>query len=572
MRLSESYFFTLRENAADEESQGGNLLVRSGMIKKVAAGIYMMLPMGLRVIRKIERIIREEMEAIDLQELSMPALIPEEYYIASGRRDKIGKSMFALKDRVGRSFVLGPTHEELFAVAGRMEIKSYKDLPFSLYQFQTKFRDEPRPRFGLIRVREFTMKDSYTFDLDNEGLDKAYMAMFEAYKKIFDRMGLNYVIVEADTGVMGGLLSEEFQALSPIGEDILVIDDEGGYASNLEVAACPEPEGLAEALAQAAREETPAEARYSKVYTPEKRTIEEVTAFLEREPLDFVKTLIYNVDGELYAICVRGDREVNENKVLKLLQGHEMLLADEAEVIKATGAKIGFAGPVGIKVPVILDNEVAVMKDFVVGANEDEYHYVDVNLSDFKPAKIADIRNIAEGDPSVKGGKVRFAKGIEVGNTFKLGTAYAEAMDLYYVNEANERIPVSMGSYGIGVPRCMAAAAEQFGHEKGIDWPKAIVPIQVAIVVINSNDELQAEMGEEIYQKLNQAGYDVYLDDRNERAGVKFNDSELVGAYLRITVGKAAKEGKVEVKCREFEDVKLLTPTESLELIKEVFA
>jgi prolyl-tRNA synthetase len=563
MRLSNSYFYTLRESKSDEESQSGDLMVRAGMIKKTASGIYTILPLGLKALRKIENIVREEMDAINCQELLMPALIPEDVYIESGRREVFGDSMFSLQDRYHRPYVLGPTHEELFAEAAKMHIRSYKDLPFSLYQFQTKYRDEPRPRFGLIRIREFTMKDAYTFDTDLDGLDVAYTAMFEAYKRCFDRMGLDYVIVQADTGVMGGLLSEEFQALSPIGEDILVIDDENQYASNIEVAPCPL---LTEPSDEAERD-------YRKEYTPNAGTIEEVTSFLHRDVHDFVKTLIYRTDAdELVAVCVRGDHDVNETKLMKAIGANEIELADAEGVMEATGAPIGFAGPVGIHCKTIVDNEVSVMKNFIVGANEADHHLIDVNMSDFEPDMIIDVRNIQEGDVSIKGGNVRFARGIEVGNTFKLGTGYAESMDLYYVDENNQKNPVVMGSYGIGPARCLAAVVEQNHTDNAILWPKAVAPIQVGIVIVNMKNDEQVEVAEKLYDELSATKLDVLLDDRNERAGVKFNDMELIGVYARITCGRSLKDGQVEVKIIGEDEPRLIAIDDVKDRMLELFA
>ncbi len=564
MRLSRDYFFTLRDDVKNEDSDSGNLLVRAGMIKKTSSGIYMMLPLGLRVMNKIENIVREEMNAIHSLELSMPALIPEDVYIESGRRENFGKSMFSLKDRFDKPFVLGPTHEELFAAAGKMAIHSYKDLPISLYQFQTKYRDEPRPRFGLIRVREFVMKDAYTFDKDLEGLDTAYGKMFQAYKNIFDRLHLDYVIVRADTGVMGGLLSEEFQAISEIGEDILVVEESSGYASNLEVAKClieGEP---------SAEEALPYEIKD----TPNAKTIEDVVNFLGEDVKKFVKTLIYRVDGKLYAVCVRGDHEVNENKVLKLLSANEIELAGEEEVVEATTAPVGFAGPVGIKVPVIMDQQISVMKNFIVGANQADKHLINVNLSDFEPLYTADVREIKEGDLCENGaGPVKFLRGIEVGNTFKLGDKYAKAMGLYYTDRNNQLIPVQMGSYGIGIARCMAALVEQNHNEKGILWPKELAPVQVAIVIINTKNKEQVEVAENLYRELSeQTNLDILLDDRDERAGVKFNDMELIGAYARITVGRGIKDGMVELKLADQEDKIDLPLAEVQSKIEEIFA
>lgn len=562
MKLSENFFFTLRENVKDEDSASGNLLVRSSMIKKSSSGVYMLLPLGFKAFKKIEQIVREEMEAIGSQELSMPALIPEEVYVESGRRDLFGPSMFSLKDRFNKPFVLGPTHEELFAAAARMGVKSYKDLPVSLFQFQTKFRDEPRPRFGLIRVREFVMKDAYTFDKDLAGLDKQYQAMFDAYNRAFTRMGLKYVVVKADTGVMGGLLSEEFQALSDIGEDILVLHEPSGYATNLEIAGCV-IEGVASQDAQK---------ELTKILTPQSRTIEEVVSFLKQDIKDFVKTLIYKVDDKIVALCVRGDHEINEVKVQKLLNATTVELAQPQEVVDTTNAPVGFAGPIGLKVPVIIDQQITVMKNFVIGANEQDYHYLNANLSDFE-YQSADIRLICEGDMCENlQGPVSFKRGIEVGNTFKLGDKYSKAMDLYYADENNKLQPVVMGSYGIGIARCLAAIVEQNHTENSILWPKAIAPIEVAIVVINTKVEEQNQVANNLYTSLRNQKIDVLLDDRTERAGVKFNDMELIGAYIRITVGRTITDGRVEVKINGEEQSQLINLDEIEVFVKETLA
>ena len=541
MRLKNSYFYTLRENVKDEDSVSSNLLVRAGMIKKNSAGVYMILPLGFRVLRKIENIIREEMDRTGCQELQMPSLIPEDVYVSSGRREGFGSSMFSLKDRKGQPYVLGPTHEELFAIAAKMQIQSYKDMPFSLYQIHTKFRDEPRPRYGLIRVREFTMKDAYTFDKDEEGLDVAYKKQFEAYKRIMDRLHLEYKIVRADTGVMGGLLSEEFQALAPMGEDILVLCDSCNLSSNIEVAECRPAVGL----------QDEAEEELTLVETPNAGTIEEVTDFLHKEASRFVKTLIYNVDGKAVAVMVRGDRDVNETKLRKMLSATEVDLADPEMVREATSADIGFAGPIGIKCPVYADQEVLQMKNFIVGANKTGYHYMGVNLKDFELTGSGDLRNIQEGDICpVCGGRVHFAHGIEVGNTFKLGTKYSKALGLQYLDTNNKLQYVWMGSYGIGPARAMAALVEQNSDENGINWPKDLAPYQVCIVVVQMKDEVQRETAEKLYEELSDKGFEVLLDDRDERPGVKFKDMELIGIPFRITVGRGAKDGRVELKPR----------------------
>ncbi len=561
MKLNNSFFYTLRENVKDEDSVSGNLLARSGMIRKNSAGVYMIMPMGYRVLNNCINIIREEMNKTGAQELLMPALIPEETYVASGRREGFGNSMFSLKDRFGKPYVLGPTHEELFAVAAGLKIKSYKDLPFNIYQFQTKFRDEARPRFGLIRVREFIMKDAYSFDKDYEGLDVSYHKMFEAYKKSFDRMEIDYKIVKADTGVMGGLLSEEFQAVTDIGEDVLVLCDQCDFSSNLEIAEC-------------VHEKNPSAEKHLEkemVLTPHAKTIEEVASFFNKKAQDFVKTLIYQVDGKPVAVCVRGDREVNETKIRKLLNATTVELADFDTVQTVTNAKVGFAGPVGLNIPVILDNEIENMANFIVGANKTDYHYVNVNLEDFTPAHIADIRQIQEGDRCpCCGGKIYFKKGIEVGNTFKLGTKYAESMNLYYSNQENQLKPVVMGSYGIGPARCMAALAEQKADDKGIAWPMNIAPYKVAIVVISTKDEQQMEFAEKLHDQLSALGIEPILDDRDERPGVKFKDMDLIGIPCRITVGKKLNEGFVEFKMRSDDEATLIRIDEIVDKIKEI--
>ena len=547
MKLNNSYFFTLREDVKDEDSASSNMLVRAGMIKKSSSGVYMMLPIGYRVLNKIEDIIRDEMEKADSQELLMPALIPEDVYVSSGRREGFGNSMFSLDDRKGQKYVLGPTHEELFALAAKMKIQSYKDMPFSLYQIQTKFRDEPRPRYGLIRVREFLMKDAYTFDKDEEGLDISYQKQFNAYKNVMDRLGLEYKIVRADTGVMGGLLSEEFQAVTPLGEDILVLCDSCDNASNLEVAKTVYKES----------DETELEKEL--VETVNASSIEEVAKLLNVEQAKCVKALLMNVDGELVIFFVRGDRELNETKVLKLLGAKELGFADDA-LIEGSGAVEGYTGPIDLNCKVVVDEEVLTMKNFVCGANKKDYHYKNVNVKDIKYDITGDIVNVVEGDTCpICGGKLTFAHGIEVGNTFKLGTKYAEALDLKYLDSNNKLQPVWMGSYGIGPARAMAALVEQNIDENGINWPAHLAPYTLAIVIISMKDETQVKVANELYEKLKDLGVDVLLDDRDERPGVKFKDMELIGIPYRITVGKGVTDNKVEFKARvgDKEDIEI---------------
>ncbi len=550
MKLKTSYFFTLRENVKDEDSVSGNLLVRSGMIKKNSSGIYMYLPLGYRVLKKIEQVIREEMDATGAQEVLMPALIPEEIYEQSGRRALIGSSMFSLKDRFDKPFVLGPTHEELFLMAAQNKVKSYKDLPFNIYQFQTKFRDEPRPRFGLIRVREFIMKDAYSFDTNLEGLDISYNKMDKAYRNSFDRMGLNYKVVTADTGVMGGLLSEEFQAVTDIGEDTLVLCDTCDFSSNIEVAPC-----VSESL------ELESFLEMEELYTPNVGKIKDLVDNYQISIDKMTKSMIYKIDDKFYLIMVRSDDEINEVKLQKLFSAQSVSLAENDDVVRLTNAKVGFAGPVGISIPVIADHRIKTMSNFLVGANKSDYHLKNVNVDrDFKVNQFADIRNIREGDicPKCHKGHIHFSKGIEIGNIFKLGDKYAKALGLNYLDQNNQLNPVIMGSYGIGPGRCMAAIVEQNHDDYGIIWPKEIAPYSVAIVIINSKVETQINVAEDLYNQLLKAKVDVILDDRDERPGVKFNDMDLIGIPVRITVGKAIEQGQVEVKFRNEKEVQLV--------------
>lgn len=563
MKLKSSYFYTLRENAKDEESISGNLLTRSGMIKKTSSGVYMYLPLGYKVMKNIEKIVREEMENANAGELLMPALINEDVYVLSKRRDAFGSDMFSLKDRFDKPYVLAPTHEELFTIAAQAKVKSYKDLPFSIYQIQDKFRDEPRSRYGLIRVREFLMKDAYSFDMDEKGLNDSYNNMYNAYKKIFTRLGINYKIVKSDTGAMGGLLSEEFQAITPIGEDKLVICDSCGYAANSDVAKCT-------LLTKKSDDDIKIR---ELVKTPDAGTIDEVSKFLEEDPSMFVKTLIYKADDKFYAALVKGDMEVNEAKLKKVLKVNDLSLASKEEVEEVTGAKLGFAGPIGLSIPVIMDKEVAELKNFIVGANKTDYHYKNVNLEDFNYLMIEDIRSITENDYCPKCGKpLTFKNGIEIGNTFKLGTKYSESLGLTYLNKDNENTPVWMGCYGIGIGRCMASVVEQNNDEKGIIWPLEIAPFKVAIVVVNTEDDAQMDAALYLYENLRKQGVSTILDDREERVGVKFNDMDLIGIPIRITVGNKINDQIVEIKQRkkdEFEEISLYDAISKVEDIMD---
>lgn len=537
MKLSNSFFYTLRENAKDEDSISSNLLVRAGMIRKSSNGVYMIMPMGKKVLSKIENIVREEMDSHGGQELLMPALIPEDVYVSSGRRESFGSNMFSLQDRYQKNYVLGPTHEELFASAAMLDGKSYKDFPYNLYQIQTKYRDETRPRYGLIRVREFIMKDAYTFDIDEAGLDRSYDNMYDAYCRIFDRIGLNYKIVRADTGLMGGLLSEEYQAISSIGEDTVVGCEGCDFSSNLEITEVVDLD----------EQDLSEELEIEKIHTPNAGTIEEVSEFLGKKPEDFVKTLIYMADGSPVAFLLPGDRELNETKAGKLLGAMDLEMASPEQVEKVTHARVGFAGPVSLEIPVYADRKILKKKNFITGANESDYHLKNVNLRDFKIQDSADLSAVREGDICPKCGKpLTFDHGIEVGNLFKLGTKYSKAMGLQFADQDNKLQPVWMGSYGIGLERCMAAVADQHHDEHGLIWPENIAPFKAAIVIVSMKDELQKQKAEELYQYALDHGYDILLDDRAERPGVKFKDMELIGIPHRITFGKSTADGKAE--------------------------
>ena len=558
MRLKNSYFFTKREDVKDEECISANLLIRAGMIKKVGSGIYCFLPMGYRVIKKLEKIVREEMNRIGSQELVMPQLLPEDVFVASGRRENFGSSMFSLEDRYNRNYVLGPTHEELFVDVVKEVIKSHKDMPISLYQIANKYRDEPRSRYGLIRTREFIMKDAYTFDKDYDGLDSSYNLMYDAYRRIFDRMGLNYKVVTASCGVMGGALSEEWHAICDIGEDTLVICENCGLSTNIEVCECvcsskmSDKECLEKEL----------------LFTPGVGTIKELEENYGINAVNTVKTLIYKIDDKLVALMVRGDHDINEEKVAKLFNAKEVNMATIEEDEAVTGAKVGFAGPIGLNVEIVIDNEVLCMKNFVIGANKTDYHYINANLSDFKYDKAADIRNITENDICPKcGSRITFKKGIEIGNTFKLGTKYSESLGLYYNDENNKLKPVVMGCYGLGIPRDLAAIVEQNYDEFGIVFSEEVAPFDVCIVVVNVKDEKQMLLAEKLYKSLQEKRLDVLLDDRDIRVGVKFKDMDLIGIPKRIVVGRDADKQIVEYKERISRDVSQLSVEQILNLL-----
>ncbi len=566
MRLSKYLLPTLREVPTEAEIPSHQLMLRAGLIRKLASGVYSYLPLGLKALKKTENIIREGMDRHDAQELLMSALLPREIYEVSGRWQIFGPEMFRLKDRGERDFCLGPTHEEIFTDTVKNTIRSYKQLPVTLYQIQTKYRDERRPRFGVIRSREFIMKDAYSFDRDESGLDKSYKNMYDAYREIFDKMQLNYLVVDADSGAMGGSGSQEFMVKSEIGEDLIAYCPKCGYCANEEKAQCVPEEALNDALFS----------EMTKVHTPCAGTIEEVTNYLKRTPKDFAKTIIYKADGKLVAVMVRGDREVNETKVVNKLGGAvEFELAPHDELVEITHAKPGFAGPVGLDIDIFVDSEVALMKNMIVGANETDYHLENVNIGrDFEAAVIGDFRCIEEGDlcPVCKEEKIKTCRGIEVGHIFKLGTKYSKALECTFLDEnGKEQIPI-MGCYGIGVSRCIAAIIEQNSDENGIIWPMSVAPFHVIVVPVNIKDETQSNLAEKIYSELTGMGIETIIDDRNERAGVKFKDAELIGIPVRITVGKKAGEDIVEFKLRKGGEAIELSSEKAVKKAAEIVA
>ncbi len=546
MRMSKLLMPTLREVPAEAEISSHQLMLRAGLIRKLAAGVYSYLPLGLRSLKKVEQIVREEMDRAGAQELLMSALLPAEAYQASGRWEVFGPSMFKLKDRNDRDFCLGPTHEELFTQAVIDNVRSYKEYPMTLYQIQTKYRDEGRPRFGLIRGREFIMKDAYSFDLDENGLDESYKKMYDAYCRIFTRLGLDFTIVDADSGAMGGSGSQEFMVKSPVGEDGIAYCDACGYAANYEKCECiPEP-----------KEQPEGELELEKIETPNAHTIDELVESLGMEAYNFAKTIIYKADDRYVAVMVRGDRDVNEVKLKNLLGcTDDPELAEPAAVREITNAQVGFAGPIGLDIPVYADKEVALMKNFVVGANETDMHYKNVNIGrDFEPDTVADIRVVVTGDKCPKcGGSIKSEQGIEVGHIFKLGTKYSDALGLRYLDESGKQQTVIMGCYGIGVTRCLAAAVEQGHDDNGIIWPVSIAPYQAIVVPANYKSEEQMAEAKRIYGALCEAGIETLIDDRSERAGVKFKDADLIGIPVRIVVGKKIDDGIVEYKERTME-------------------
>lgn len=567
MRLSKMYVRTLRELPAEAEIPSHILLLRTGMIRKLASGIYGFMPLGWRSLHKIENIIREEMDKSGAQEILMSAIQPAELWEESGRWSAYGPELWRIKDRNGRDFCLGPTHEEIFTDIVRDGVSSYRQLPLNLYQIQHKYRDEARPRFGLMRSREFIMKDAYSFDKDQEGLDKSYDDMYDAYTRIFTRCGLTFRPVEADSGAIGGNASHEFTALSEVGESDIAYCENCSMAANVEKAACRDAEPSPESEAMLELQE---------VHTPGTKTIEEVAGFLNIDKTKTIKALLfekYDEDGKAdgyVAAFVRGDRDLNMIKLVNALNipEHAIAFADESKLEAAIGAVGGFTGPIGLHdCTVVVDSELVGLKNLCAGACKLDHHILNVNYGrDYEGDIVTDLKVLKEGDPCpVCGAPIKHTRGIEVGQVFKLGTKYSKAMNAIYKDENQQDHPLVMGCYGIGVSRTLAAVIEQHHDDDGIIWPVSVAPYHAIVTLVKPKDEEQAKVAEEIYQSLLVAGVEAVIDDRDERPGVKFKDADLLGFPIRITVGKRAGEGIVEYKLRRDSEKSELSVAEAIE-------
>jgi len=565
MKMSKYYVPTLKEVPAEAELISHQLLLRAGMIRKLASGVYTYLPLAVKVLKNIETIVREEMDAIDSQECLMSALCPSELWKETGRWDDFGPEMFRLHDRHNREFCLGPTHEEVFTNLIRHELKSYKQLPLSLYQIQTKYRDEKRPRFGLMRGREFTMKDAYTFDRDEDGMRKSYFDMWGAYENIFNRCNLDFKVVEGDSGAMGGSDSHEFIALSDVGETEIVFCNSCDYAATDEKAACSY---------KIESDETPK--AIEKVHTPDVKTIDELEKFFNVPKSNFIKTLLYSAGEETVAVLIPGDRELNEVKLLNQLNvlGHELEIAAPEVVKDVTSAEVGFAGPIGLKenVRILIDERIPMMKNSIIGANETDYHLMNANFdTDFGGEVVGDLVMAKAGDLCPKcGEKMSVERGNEVGNIFQLGTKYSKALNATFLDENGKEQLIVMGSHGVGVSRTLAAIIEQHHDEHGIVWPLSVAPFHVIITVVNSKKEEQQALGLKLYETLKASGIKVILDDRRERAGVKFADAELIGIPLRVNVGRDASESLVEFKLRSGGDKEVISADDVLTKVQSL--
>lgn len=564
MKQSKLLIPTLKEVPSDAEAISHQLMLRGGYIKQITAGMYAYLPLAYRVLRNIETIIREEMENIDAAEMLVPAALPAELWQQTGRYETYGPNLFKFQDRHERDFILGPTHEETFTTIVRDAVKTYKKLPITLYQIQTKYRDENRPRFGLLRGREFIMKDAYSFHAEEESLDKTFRDMDSAYTNVFNRVGLNFRSIIGDAGAMGGNNSKEFMAIAPIGEDTVVYSDESDYAANLEMAQ--------NKRTMPKSHETLGELQ--KVATPGAKTIDEVAEFLGSSADREIKTLLFIADEKPVVVLMHGNDEVNEVKLKNYLSCDFLRPAEEDEARKYLGAGFGSLGPVGVseEIEILADLDVENMANASVGANEDGFHYLNANLGrDFSVTHFADLRMVQEGEISPDGkGRLKFTRGIEIGHIFKLGTRYSKDLDAVVLDENGRQLPIIMGCYGIGVSRLLSAIVEQHSDENGIVWPRSIAPFDVHVIPVNVKKEEQVELSEKVTELLENAGYKVLVDDRRERPGVKFADSDLIGIPARITVGKKAAEGIVEIKLRrtgETLEVKLDELLNSLQIL-----
>ena len=564
MKQSKLLIPTLKEVPSDAEAISHQLMLRGGYIKQITAGMYAYLPLAYRVLRNIEAIIREEMENIDAAEMLVPAALPAELWQQTGRYETYGPNLFKFQDRHERDFILGPTHEETFTTIVRDAVKTYRKLPITLYQIQTKYRDENRPRFGLLRGREFIMKDAYSFHAEEESLDKTFRDMDSAYTNVFNRVGLNFRSIIGDAGAMGGNNSKEFMAIAPIGEDTVVYSDESDYAANLEMAQ--------NKRTMPKSHETLGELQ--KVATPGAKTIDEVAEFLGSSADREIKTLLFIADEKPVVVLMHGNDEVNEVKLKNYLSCDFLRPAEEDEARKYLGAGFGSLGPVGVseEIEILADLDVENMANASVGANEDGFHYLNANLGrDFSVTHFADLRTVQEGEISPDGkGRLKFTRGIEIGHIFKLGTRYSKDLDAVVLDENGRQLPIIMGCYGIGVSRLLSAIVEQHSDENGIVWPRSIAPFDVHVIPVNVKKEEQVELSEKVTELLENAGYKVLVDDRKERPGVKFADSDLIGIPARITVGKKAAEGIVEIKLRrtgETLEVKLDELLNSLQIL-----
>ena len=558
---------TLKEIPSEAEVPSHQLMLRAGMIRKLTSGIYSYLPFGLRSIRKVEAIIREEMNRAGAIEVLLPIVLPAELWQETHRWEEYGKELLRFKDRHNRDYCMGPTQEEVITDIARREIRSYRQMPINLFQIQTKFRDEIRPRFGVMRAREFIMKDGYSFDVDEKNADESYQKMYDAYSRVFSRCGLKFKVVEAESGLIGGHFSHEFMVLAETGEEIIISCTHCSYAANIEKAEFKRSD-------RTSRSEDPNLFKpLQKVQTPNQHTVEEVTQFLSVSPKELVKTLIFETDKGPIAALVRGDHEINEKKLKAILGTENLQLASEETVEEITHAPKGFAGPLGLSIPVLADLDIQIMVNFVTGGNQKDAHLLHVNIGrDFHISQFVDLRKFTQGDRCpLCGGETRWDKGIEVGHIFKLGTKYSKAMGAAYLDEQGKERIIVMGTYGIGVGRTVAAAIEQSYDENGIIFPMPIAPFQLMVLPVNMKVDLLRETAEELYQILLNQGIEVLFDDREETPGVKFKDADLIGIPLRVTLGeKNLKKGLVEIKKRKTGEILLVKKEEAVSKIQEM--